>query len=62
MKKFKDFYGCVAILKPRGDGVHLTIKTAGGKTVLSKTYPTERGARVAMGKCSDGTFKEVSNA
>lgn len=62
MKKFKDFYGCVATLKPRGEGVHLTVKTAGGKTILSKPYSTERGARIAMGKCSDGTFKEVSNA
>ncbi len=63
MKTFKDFYGSVATIKPRRDGrVVLKVRTSNGRTIINKEYDTERGARIAMGKCTDGGFKEVSNA
>lgn len=53
MKRYKDFYGCVATIKERGGRVHLTIKTSGGKLVMKNDYATERGAKIAMGKAGD---------
>ena len=53
--------GATAIINTRRDGTAtLTIITDGKRT--RKTYNTERGARIAMGKQYDGTWYEVETA
>lgn len=51
---YKDFYGCSACIRIDRDGsAHLTVR-AGGKLVHKKSYNNKRGARIAMGRLSDG--------
>lgn len=58
MKKyFKDFYGATASIQTGRDGKAKLSVTAGGKRTV-KTYSTELGARIAMGRMSD-CWKEV---
>lgn len=52
-KKFKDFYGCIAEIASRPEGARLKMWMPTGKKFWDKTYSTERGARIAMGKMSD---------
>lgn len=60
IKTFKDFYGSRATIKEQNNGqFKLTIKTAQGKAEENKLYNTYRGARIAMGKCSDA-WREVN--
>ena len=56
MKKyFKDFYGSTASITVFRDGrAKLVIRTLGSKVVTRGEYKTERGARIAMGRESDG--------
>lgn len=54
IKRFKDFYGGKATIKPTTFGTILTIRSGYGKLVHKKTYKTERGARIAMGRISEG--------
>lgn len=55
MKMYRDFYGCVAAVRPSSDGgARLTVRTAQGALVHEKDYKTERGALAAMGRLSDG--------
>jgi len=51
-KKFKDFYGGTATIRETYDGVKLTVSVM-GKRIVNKTYSSERGARIAMGKVGD---------
>ena len=54
--------GATATIMTHGDGTAtLTIRVA-GKCKSRKTYGTERGARVALGKHYDGTWTEVKGA
>lgn len=53
--------GATAIINTRRDGTAtLTIVTGGKRS--RKTYNSERGARIAMGKMFDGTWAEVKGA
>ena len=53
--------GATATITKHRDGTAtLSISGAGGKHL--KTYKTERGARVALGKYYDGTWNEVKGA
>jgi hypothetical protein len=54
MKRYTDFYGCSAYVKPVPNGFRLTIHTLSGKKITDKVYKTERGVKIAMGKLSDG--------
>ena len=59
MKKyFKDFYGATASIQTGRDGTAKLMVSAGGKRIVNKTYNTERGARVAMGRIGDG-WREI---
>ena len=52
---FKDFYGSSASITATRDGsFRLIIRLDNGKLFHRKTYATERGARVAMGRMSEG--------
>jgi hypothetical protein len=58
LKKYKDFYGCTATIRTSKGQYKLVMKTAAGKTIGNNLYDTFNGARIAMGKSSDG-WKEV---
>lgn len=51
---YKDFYGCAACIRIDRDGAARLTVRAGGKLVHQKWYKNKRGARIAMGKLSDG--------
>ena len=58
-KLYKGVYGDSASITINRDGsAKLVVKTCYGKTVARKVYSTEHGARVAMGRMSDG-WREV---
>ena len=58
MKKYyRDFYGATASIKAVHAGYRLTVSAGGKRT--TKTYSTERGARIALGKYSDA-WREVT--
>ena len=55
MEIYHDFYGCVACIRHYKNGTaRLTVRTAGGHLVHRKDYATYRGAKIAMGKLTDG--------
>ena len=59
MELYRDFYGCHACIRTMKNGsARLTVRTAGGKLIHSKNYATRRGARIAMGRLSDGWTKQ----
>lgn len=53
-KHYKDFYGCTASITPVTDGFKLIMKTQRGRRIANKVYHTERGAKSAMSRSSDG--------
>lgn len=55
--RFRDFYGGTASIKVGASGAVLTVRTYGGKLTHKKTYATERGAKIAMGRISEGWEK-----
>lgn len=57
IRRFRDWYGGTAIIRQGHEGTRLTV-TVMGKRIISKTYATERGARIAMGRVGEG-WKEV---
>lgn len=60
MKKyFKDFYGCSASITIKASGTAvLKVSDSYGKRFWNKEHKSERGARCAMAKLSDG-WREV---
>lgn len=59
-KYFKDIYGATASIRIHRDGTATLTVFCGGKR-HRKTYNTERGARIALGKWSD-EWKEKEGA
>ena len=60
MKKeyYRDPYGCTASILINHDGrCLLTIRIPQGDLFHSKTYRTYRGARIALGRLSEGMMK-----
>ncbi len=52
---FKDFYGCTdSIGKTRDGKFRLKVAIPGRTGRINKVYDTERGARIALGRSSDG--------
>ena len=59
---FRDPYGCTASIRKTSTGkwqLRLCIPT--GACFFSKTYATYRGARIALGKHSDGMMERKEN-
>ena len=50
--------GATATINTRRDGTATLTIIAGGKRTR-KTYNSERGAKIALGRQYDGTFREV---
>ena len=56
---FRDFYGGSASMRIKADGsVALRVVDSYGKVLLSKSYASERGAKIAMGRMGD-CWREV---
>lgn len=57
---FRDFYGCTAsITHCRNGTFRLRISNPHGQRFILKYYPTYRGAKIAMGRISEGTMQLV---
>ena len=55
MEIYRDVYGCTACIREAKSGAtRLTVYTGSGKLIHSKTYTSKRGAKIAMGRLSDG--------
>ena len=55
---YRDFYGCTASIHLRRDkSCLLTMRLPNGDLYCQKTYSTWRGARIALGKMSEGTAR-----
>ena len=55
MELYRDVYGCTACIREAKTGsARLTVYSGSGKIIHSKTYTSKRGAKIAMGKMSDG--------
>ncbi len=52
---YHDFYGNTAAIRvAKSGGARLTVRGRNGGLIHAKDYKTERGAKVAMGRLSDG--------
>ena len=59
---FRDPYGCTASIKQTSTGKwQLRICIQSGSCFYSKVYATYRGARIALGKCSEGMMERKEN-
>lgn len=59
MEFYRDFYGCTASVRRYNNGsARLTVRSAAGKLIHAKDYASYRGAKVAMGRLSDGWVKK----
>lgn len=54
---FKDFYGCSACISRKRNGKYNLKVSAPIKRIWDKDYATYSGARIAMGKLSDGWWE-----
>ena len=55
---YRDPYGCTAsiLIHPTGKCL-LSVRVPQGDLIHSKTYSTYRGARIALGRLSDGMME-----
>lgn len=62
MKRYyKDFYGGTAsIAETKSGSYRLRYSTVNGSLVLNKCYETFGGARLALGKFTEGLVEEVT--
>lgn len=59
-KVFRDCYGGTASIKKWGERYILTARTSYGNVYHKKTYASYRGAKIALGKLTEGMYEEVS--
>ena len=51
---YRGIYGCSASIKIGRESALLTVRNPYGEMIHRKRYKTSHGARIAMGKMSDG--------
>ena len=57
---YRDAYGCTAsVTHCRNGTIRLRISNPHGQRFILKTYPTYRGAKIAMGRICEGTMRLV---
>ena len=59
---YRDPYGCTASIREEFKPYHeylLRVCDGYGNLIHKKTYSTERGARIALGRLSDGMMERV---
>lgn len=54
---YRDFYGCTYSIRPNAGSYDLVARVPQGDIFYVKNYSTFRGARIALGKISDGTAR-----
>ena len=54
---YEDFYGFTASIRTKPGHCLLTVRMPNGTLYHRRTYNTYRGARVALGKLSEGTAR-----
>ena len=64
MKRFKetfeDFYGCTYSILQQPDGTYrMAARTPQGELFHMKTYATDRGVRIALGRLTEGTARQT---
>lgn len=60
LEVFRDFYGCSGYVRRFKNGsARLTIHNPQGYLIWARNYQTYRGARIAMGKLSDGWTRRL---
>lgn len=58
IEHFEDFYGCTYSLRPNaGNSCDLTARVPQGDIFYAKHYSSYLGARIALGKISEGTAR-----
>lgn len=60
---YRDSYGCTASIREEFKPYHqylLRVCDSWGGLIYKKTYATERGAKIALGRLSEGLMKEVT--
>ena len=59
-KRYKDSYGCRSTMEQLPNGkCRMKTWTGNGKLIVDRIYNTERGAKVALSRHSDGTAREI---
>ena len=57
---FEDFYGCTYSILHQPDGSYrMAARTPQGNLFHMKTYSSERGVRIALGRISEGTARRT---
>lgn len=55
---YTDFYGCTYSILHEGSGrSRLAVRVPQGDLIHARSYKTYRGAKIALGKYSDGTAR-----
>lgn len=58
IERFTDFYGCTySILQHPNGAYRMAARTPQGNLFYYKTYSSERGVRIALGKLTEGTAR-----
>lgn len=61
VKKYRDFYGCHAYIKEGrhayGQSYYTLSVWTGSKCIHRQSYPTFKGARIALGRITDGAYE-----
>jgi hypothetical protein len=60
VERYKDFYGCTASIRPKGDGFRLIVKDSRGRKIRDTKHKTHRGAARAMNNDADGLMERVN--
>lgn len=60
LERFTDFYGCTYSILQQPDGSYrMAARTPQGNLFHMKTYATDRGIRIALGKLTEGTARQT---
>lgn len=60
IERYKDFYGCTASIRPKGDGYRLIVRIPNGRKIRDTIFKTHRGAVRAMNNDSECTMERVN--
>ena len=59
LELFRDFYGCHASIRnTAGGAARLVVRNPSGKIIKTGNYTSRKGARIAMGRMSDGWYEK----
>ena len=60
LERYEDFYGCTYSILHQPDGTYrMAARTPQGNLFHMKTYSSERGVRIALGRISEGTARRT---